>query len=110
MLDLNEPVFFRGLTHFIVLPVVNADTITPTVTIPNVKALNVLICKNTGAITITNFTGGSPNQSIKLIGDGFTTIKNNSTIVTNTGVDRLLGINKAYNFTLIGSVWIEDAD
>lgn len=108
--DFKEPTFFRNRVKFIILPDVNGDIIPAGITVPIIKGRNVLAFQNTAPLSITNFTGGALYQTIKLIGDGFTTLKHNATIKNNTGADKLLAVNKAYNYTLINNIWIEDAD
>lgn len=110
MKNFDESVFFRGRVKFVVLSDINGDTIVPGVTTPDVSNRSVLVLKNTGPITITNFIGADNYRTIKLIGDGQTTIQNNAVIKTSTAADKLMVSNKAYNFTLISGVWIEDAD
>ena len=75
----------------------------------DVTHLDVLLTQNTSAVTITSFTGGSEGQEIKILGDGFTTIANNSSIKTNTGANKLLQALKIYTFTLCLGVWYENA-
>ncbi len=78
-------------------------------TTPTVSGLAVLVFQNTGAVTVTNLLKGSSNQLLRILGDGFTTMKNNTVIKTNTGADKLLAANKVYTFSLINSVWYENA-
>jgi hypothetical protein len=78
-------------------------------TTPDVS--NLVAIEGSGVvITVTNFLGGIDTQTIRIRGDGTTTIKNNTTIVTNTGVDKLLTLNRIYRFTYFASssIWIED--
>jgi hypothetical protein len=76
---------------------------------PNVNNIDVLIPSSGGALTVTNFLNGAKNQQIRILGDGFCTISNNANIKTNTGANKLLAANKVYRFSLINSVWYEDA-
>lgn len=105
----DDPVTFYGHVLFGQLPKVNKDTIIPTDTTPDISNKNTLICLNVGVVNVTNFDGGIDGQTISLLGDGFTTIINGATIKTNTGVNKLLVVNKVYRFTLFTSVWVEDA-
>jgi len=98
---------FLGRTIFGQLPDINRQN-SKSETVPNVLNIQVLVFKNTGAVTVTNFVGSVDGQTLKLLGDGNTTIKNNSTIKTSTGADKLLAVNKFYTFTIIDDVWVED--
>ena len=75
----------------------------------NVEALTYGILSNVGAVTITEFKRGQPGQVIKVLGDGFTSIANNSSIKTNTGALKLLLADSVYTFTCFGTYWVEDA-
>lgn len=74
------------------------------------SALNrtTLRCNNAAPVTVTDFTGGQEGQTFKLLGDGNTTISNNSNIKTNTGANKLVLADIVYTFTLFSGVWIED--
>ena len=64
----------------------------------------------TGATDITNFTNGVQGQAVDIIdpsGNGYITIKNNATIYTNTGADKVLATARIYTFRLINAVWYE---
>ena len=69
----------------------------------------VIICKNTSAQTLTSIIGCADNTTYRILGDGFTTIPNNTLIKTNTGSSKLLATNKVYRFTQINGVLYEDA-
>lgn len=104
----QEEVIFNNIVTFSLLPKNPVDKFKPTDTTPSVLNCLNWICKNTGAITVTNFDDGAEGQSIKVLGDGFTTVANNAFIKTNTGANKLLVANKVYRFTLFAGVWIED--
>lgn len=106
---ITEPTFFNTTIQFGILPTKVIGTFTKLATIPSVVNCEGWKCINTVGTTITNFINGASLQNLKILGDGFTTIANNTTIITNTGANKLLGLNKVYRFTLFGSVWIEDA-
>lgn len=73
---------------------------------PSVK--NVQVFTTSGVVvTVTNFLDGATAQTVRILGDGATTISNNTTIKTNTGANKLLASNRVYTFTLINSVWYE---
>lgn len=74
---------------------------------PSVKNTERWDCVNTGAVTITNFLDGQPGQTLYLLGDGFTTIANNTKLAPNTGAAKLLAANKLYVFQLRNGVWTE---
>jgi hypothetical protein len=103
------PKAIRERTDFLVLPIVYVNNIPLSDLTPSV--LNCLLhnFSNVGATTVTNFTNGTEGQTIRIKGDGFTTIKNNTTIKTNTAADKLLAANTIYTLTLISGVWYEDA-
>lgn len=105
----TEPIVFNTTVQFNILPTKQLGTFPKTVTTPYVTNLETWKFVNIGAVTVTNFLNGSTVQTIKILGDGNTTIANNTTILTNTGANKLLAVNKVYRFTLFGSVWIEDS-
>lgn len=67
-------------------------------TTPSVLNLIKFKFQNTSATTITNFDDGQVGQEITLLGDGNTTIANNSNIVTNAGADKLLDDGVVFKF------------
>ena len=77
------------------------------VTTPDVSQTSVVVCANTGATTITNFIGGVDGQEIKVLGDGNTTVANNTTIKTNTGANKLLSATSYYTFLNHNGIWYE---
>ena len=99
----------QNRTLYEIVPDTPIDSIKKTATIPSVLNRNKLKCINTAPITITNFIGGAAGQTIQLLGEGQTTITNNTTIKTNTGAAKLLAANKVYTFTLFGAVWYENS-
>lgn len=105
----QDDITFQGIVTFLVSPkkIVQALKNEATPSIPNREVLE----SSGSVVTITNFIGGQDGQTIRILGDGTTTIKNNTNIVTNTGADKLLTLNKFYRFTYINSKakWIEDA-
>lgn len=78
-------------------------------TTPSVLNVEKLIFKNTGAVLVTKFDDGQPNQEVSCLGDGFTTIQNNLNIVTATGANELLAAGLVYRFTYFAGKWHEDA-
>lgn len=104
----RDDVTFSGRVSFSVLPVEFTDTFKDLVT-PSVSNVNVFKCSGS-VTTITNFLSGSDGQTIKILGDGNTTVSNNSNISTNTGANKLLAVNKIYRFTYLQETahWYED--
>lgn len=106
---IQEDTTFQGLVYFLVLPFVASDTFKNTAT-PNVFGRAVF--KASGSVvTITNFLNGSDGQTIRIIGDGTTTIQNNTNIITNpAGTDIVLNSNVVYRFTYLKSTetWYGD--
>lgn len=78
-------------------------------TSPTVLNTEKLIFKNTAPLVVTKFDDGQPNQEISILGDGFTTIKNNAFIQTATGADELLTVGLVYRFSFFAGKWHEDA-
>lgn len=77
---------------------------------PSVKNILVFKGTNTGAVFVSQFKDGQNGQTIKIVGDGQMTILWDPTkIITNTGANKLLSVNKIYRFTRISNIWIEDA-
>lgn len=105
---ITENIVYLGIVSYKNLPAVNGSNVPALTTIPDVLNLSVIVFKNTAPTTVTNFTSGAQYQSISVRGDGFTTISNNATIKTNTGVNKLLAANRMYKFILIDEVWIEE--
>jgi hypothetical protein len=106
-----QPSYTRqlGRTDPITLRTTFVGTFVVSDTTPSVLNVNTWICNNTGAVTITNFTDGQNGQSIRVYGDGYTTIQNGTNIFTNIGADKLLATQAIYRFTFINSYWYEDA-
>ena len=76
----------------------------------DVSKSSIVVPLNTAPITITNFVGGQDGQEIRILGDGFTSIANNSTIHTSTGATELLVTNAYYSFLLYKNIWYEHID
>lgn len=64
---------------------------------------------HSSAVTVTNFKHGQDGQTIKILGNGNTTITNNANIKTNTGANKVLAANMVYTFTYFNKVWYEDS-
>jgi len=104
----TSPVEFAASVRFEQLPEVYVLTSKGSTTVSVLDTTRVLF-SNTGAVSVTNFTGGQQGQEIKVLGDGFTTIVNSSLIRTNTGSNKLLAVNKVYTFTRFSASWVENA-
>lgn len=99
--------FDRSRVANLVLPIVFINELTVIDATPSVLNCLVHKCINIAPFDITNFSDGADGQTIRILGDGFTTVKNNATIKTNTTADKLLAAYKVYSFTLIEEVWYE---
>lgn len=96
-----DEVFIHGLYHFVILPAAPLLVLKGEAT-PNVGSTNHLQAR---AGTITNFLSGAPQQHLWILGDGSCVISNNSNIVTTTGANITLALNKIYHFIYFNSVW-----
>lgn len=103
----NETTFeapIREQVHRI-MPVASINSGTE-ISVANLERLRL---GNTAPVTVTLFKYGSGGQTIKLLGDGNTTIEHNANIKTNTGANKLLAVDKVYTFTTFdGIVFVED--
>jgi len=107
-MDYKEPSTFFSRVAFLVLPVTMGSKIN--IATPKVSNAEVFQCVYSAPTTITNFVGGSDNQTIRVLGDGNATVQNGTKIKTNTGANKLLVLNKVYRFTYINNLWYEDAN
>lgn len=105
----SEAVAFIAPVQFRIIPTRIAQRFTASDTTPSVLNHEYWIANNTGAVTITQFDDGSDCHELRILGDGFTTVANNTKIKTNTGANKLLAANKVYKFTNFNGVWYEDA-
>lgn len=103
----DEQVVFNAETRFNVLPKRLVDSFEKLTTTPDVSNIEVFRTLNTTGTTVTNFLKGASGQSIRIRGDGFTTVENNTNIKTSTGAAKLLSPNLMYEFTNIDDVWYE---
>lgn len=102
----DEELIFTQTIEFQVLPKIYVDTLIGVT--PNVQ--NVTIFKSHGSpVIVTNFTGGKEGQVINILGNGNTTITNNTNIKTSTGANKVLAADKYYSFMMIDNVWYEHA-
>lgn len=110
---IDEDVLFKGNVTFNILPLQLQSSFAPGDTTPSVLNACPWYANNSAPTSITNFDDGQPGQTIKILGDGFTTIVNGTNIFTSTGANKLLAANRVYTFTLwqLGSTlkWVENA-
>ena len=109
LIEISDEVVFYGQVTFTQLIESPVSKMKESETIPSVLNLTRLVANNLAPVTVTNFIHGQEGQTIKILGEGQTTIANNSTIKTNTGANKLLAANKVYTFTLFNAIWIEDS-
>lgn len=106
---INEPTIFEAEVTFLVHPKTFVGTFIREDETPTVQNVTVWKANNIAPNNITNFDDGQEGQTIKILGDGQTTVVYSTTIKTNTGIDKLLDADKMYTFTYVNSTWIEDA-
>ena len=100
----DEEVSFENLVTFKMLPKIFISQLTSTK--PYVYNITVFT-SHTSPTTVTNFSG-APGQTIRILGNGNTTISHNTTIKTNTGANKVLAANRMYSFTLMADgIWYE---
>ncbi len=100
-----DDIQFLGRTYFTVLSDKTIQT-SKGIAVPNVSGLNMLVFNSTTPQNVTNFMGGADGQNLKVIGDGQTTVKNNTTIKTNVFGDKLL-LAVCYEFIYYNGIWYE---
>lgn len=100
-------IFNRDRTTNLVLPIELIDKFVLLDTTPSVLNCNIFKTINVVPVSITTFDDGAEGQTIKILGEGQTTINNTATVKTNTGAPKLLAANTVYTFTLIEGVWYE---
>jgi hypothetical protein len=108
-IEFAEPVKFLSTVSFSELPetpVLNAQAGATSISVLNTQRVKL---QNTGSVTVAAITDGQEGQEVSFLGDGFTTIANNSTIATSTGANKLLVANTIYKFTYIGAKWVESS-
>lgn len=103
----RDIVIFENDLVMMKIPEIFISRVDPGSSTLDVKSLTRFITNATAAASISNFINGVNGQEIKILGDGFTTVSNNSSIKTNTGANKLLAANKVYTFTLFSDVWYE---
>jgi hypothetical protein len=79
--------------------------------VPAIGGTSLLKLPYTTNTTITNFSGGTNGQTLRVVAtsSGTVTIADNATINTSTGANKALTTNLVYSFTLIDGVWLEAA-
>ena len=97
--EVTNPQVYSAPQRVLVLDDKYAKVIPVSSVTPNVSHVEHFHTINTGAVTITDFAGGQPHQTLNIKGDGFTTVQHGTNIFTNTAADKLLAANKIYTFT-----------
>lgn len=104
--SLEERVIEAAEAH-VVLPKRFVTRLKTGSTTPNVANVEKAVAGGV-TVSITDFANGQPGQSIDILGDDETTIVNDPTLIlTNTGADKLLELNKLYRFVNFDGVWVE---
>lgn len=104
---ITDPIIFDTSTQFTQLPKSGVGRLRISDTTPSVKNLTRFITVNGGSVAVTDFTDGQDGQSIKILGDGMTSVVHGAKIQTNTGANKLLIDGRVYNFTRFAGVWYE---
>ena len=100
--------FTKDREAFQVLPIEYVSDIIAGDTTPTVLNCKLFTLQNAAPLSVTYFDDGAEGQTIKLLGDGFTTIVNGAALKVNIGANKLLLANIIYTFTLINGVWYEN--
>ena len=100
--------FTKDRQAFQVLPIEYVSDITIGDTTPTVLNCKLFTLVNIAPLSITYFNDGAEGQTIRLLGDGVTTVVHGASLKTNTGANKLLLANIIYTFTLINGVWYEN--
>lgn len=107
--DIADAVLFKSTVEFAELPVQLIAKFAPGQDFPSVLNGTRFIANNSSAANLNYFKDGQEGQEIKIRGDGFSTIVASAIMHTNTGLNKLLAINKVYTFTQFLSIWYENA-
>jgi hypothetical protein len=102
-----DPVRFEAPVEFAEIPEHPVSEMGLSDTTPSVLNLLRIKFNNPVPVTVTNFLGGQEGQQITILGDGNTTLQNNTNINTISGNNYLLATNTTYIFTYYGGVWIQ---
>lgn len=102
----TDAVIFQSNVSFSELYNTPIGGTTPSSTINTLNTSRIALSAST-PITVTTLQNGAEGQLIVFLGDGNTTIENNTTIKTNTGADKLLLVNRVYVFYFFSGVWYE---
>lgn len=100
----QDQVIFEGTTEFLQIPIRRPTKFVGTT--PNIFGNEYWKADNNG--TITNFIKGAEGQTLRILGDGLTTVSHNTNIKTATAANELLNANVVYKFTLFDGIWYED--
>lgn len=74
---------------------------------PDVSNIIRFVCSG-DVVTVTRFKHGQEGQTIKILGDGNTTLEDGTYIKTNTAADKLLAADIVYTLTNFNGVFVED--
>jgi len=105
--QITEQQQVEAQTSNLILPTQFVGHFPKGVTTPSVKNVRCWVCQNTAPVTITDFLDGQEGQTLKVLGDGNSSVQNGPNIVTASGAVALMA-NKVYTFTLFNGVWYED--
>lgn len=95
-------------TSNLILPTQFVGSFSKLDTTPSVKNVRCWICQNVAPVSIVNFDDGQEGQTIKVLGDGQTSVDPAAGfIVTATGAVALMAA-KVYTFTMFNGIWYED--
>jgi hypothetical protein len=102
-----DPVRFEAQVEFAEIPEHPVSTMGLSDTTPSVLNLLRIKFNNSVPITVTDLLDGQNGQQITILGDGKTTLQDNTRINTITGNDYLLATNTTYLFTFYDGVWVQ---
>ena len=104
---ISDTVKFLGRVIFSMLPE-QPVSISKGEATPSVLNRTRIRFANTSSQAVSNLLYGQEGQSVKILGDGFTTLTYGVNIKTNTGISKLLSTNKVYTLTLFDTTWVDN--
>lgn len=81
--------------------------LTPGSTTPSIKNVEHWRANNSGAVTVTNLVDGQEGQSLYILGDGFTTLQNGTTMFMQGAADLLLATDTVYHLVMMNGKWYQ---
>ncbi|PIQ16432.1 MAG: hypothetical protein COW67_03020 [Flavobacteriales bacterium CG18_big_fil_WC_8_21_14_2_50_32_9] len=102
----NEQIFEAPIT-FLTLPKRFVGKLAKSDTTPKVRNVEHWVTKNTVPVTVTDFLDGQEGQSLKIVGDGMTTLQHTPNIFTKGGANLLLAANTLYILEFIQGKWYQ---